>query len=125
MKTIKVLGVIAILFALMMSCNSDGSKWGTLQKLSHKPITGIYVAELAYQGGKAVTSGKNSTYENTQEFEITKEQFEEMGKLLGKQVTITYRDRGVVLVGPSKVIVSYDYDHDELTGKDNTSRIPN
>lgn len=97
---------IAILFAIvcMTSCTSDGIKVGILQKVSERPIDG-YVIELAFEGGRQVSNGKSSAYENTQEFAIDKAGFDTLAAHVGDRVVVTYHDRGVS-VGPSKWIRS-------------------
>lgn len=100
---------IILISILMIACTSEGTKFGTLQKISTK-IIGYSVVEFSYEGGKMVTeySGEDATssYENTQEFKITDAQKDSISKFLGKKVIFTYKDDGFAFVGPSKHLIS-------------------
>ena len=89
-------------------CNtSEGAKFGTLQKISHKTFPcEYYVAEFSFEGGVAVqnSDGKGSTYSNTQSVEITAGAVDSLQHYLGDKVIFDYKDRGAVLCGETKLL---------------------
>lgn len=106
----------AIFLAISMysSCQievSEGLKFGTLQKVSHKQIPCEYfVAEFAYEGGVMETSGtgknETSTHVNTQEVEITKTAYDSLQMYLGDKVIFEYEDGGISACGRGKKLKS-------------------
>lgn len=82
---------------------SSGLKFGTLQKVSHKQFPcNYYVAEFSFDGGRVISSDNGSSYVNTQEVEITSQQYIELQRLIGEKVIFDYEDKGIALCGESK-----------------------
>jgi hypothetical protein len=105
-KTIFLLLAASVL--AFVSCEtSEGLKYGTLQKISHKTFPcDYYVAEFAYDGGRQVAHGESSSYQNSQEVGISAEAYDSLQKYVGKRVVFDYSDGGVGLCKPSKVLTS-------------------
>lgn len=105
---------IFLAISLLSSCKmevSEGMKYGTLQKVSHKQIPCEYfVAEFAYEGGVMETSGTGkdatSTHVNTQEVEITKTAYDSLQLYLGDKVIFEYEDGGISACGRGKKLKS-------------------
>lgn len=99
-----------IICVIALSCNqSEGVKLGTLQKVSHKSFPcNFYVAEFAFEGGRAVSSsnGKSSSYQNTQEVKIDKAAFDSLGNYVGFPFRFEYKDDGFEICGTSKELTS-------------------
>lgn len=100
----KLLITILVLGFGLVSCEtSEGIKYGTLQKVSHKKFPcSYYVAEFAYEGGRVESSGESSSHSNTQEVEITKEAYDTLQLYLGDKVIFDYEDKGMVVCGEGK-----------------------
>lgn len=102
--------IVFILLAMLAfaSCEtSDGVKYGTLQKISHKnfPCT-YYEAEIAFEGGRSVASDKSTAFENTQRFEISQAAYDTLQSHVGDKVVFSYKDVGFVACGESKQLVT-------------------
>lgn len=116
MKKVIVIPILYILTTLiicyMIGCMnvpvSEGTKLGTLQKVSHKTLCDIYVAEFAYEGGKVQTvpGGKTGTFSNTQEFQITKEAYDTLSNYLGYIMVFGYKDIPNAICGLDKKLTS-------------------
>lgn len=103
----------AIFLAISMysSCQievSEGIKFGTLQKVSHKQIPcPYYIAEFAYEGGVSQTDANGgTTHVNTQEVEITKTAYDSLQMYLGDKVIFEYEDGGISACGRGKKLKS-------------------
>ena len=111
---------IILISILMIACTSEGTKFGTLQKVLTKAI-GYNVAEFSYEGGKMVTKGSgedaSSAYENTQEFKIDDVQRDSIAKFLGKKVIFTYKDKAFAFVGPSKYLLTIKESKNQINEK--------
>jgi hypothetical protein len=110
MKKIKYLSMLLLVAAVISvatSCEqSEGLKYGTLQKVSHKkfPIE-YYAAEFAYDGGRTVSTDKSSSYQNTQEIAIDAAAYDTLQQYVGDKVVFDYKDLGYNGFGkPSKVL---------------------
>lgn len=93
---------------LLTSCEtSEGLKYGTLQKVSHKKFPcDYYVAEFAYDGGRVETSDKGSSHSNTQEVGITKEAYDTLQQYIGDKVIFDYTSNGIVVCGAEKQLTT-------------------
>lgn len=100
--------ILLILAFNFSSCEqSEGVKYGTLQKISHKKYPcEYYVAEFSFEGGKAVANadGKSSTFSNTQVVSITKECADTLEQYIGDKVLFDYKDRGGIRCEESKIL---------------------
>jgi len=100
----KIIFSILTAVVLLSACEtSEGIKAGTLQKVSHKTFPcSYYVAEFAFEGGRASGSNDSKAYANTQEVEITKEAFDSLQNLVGSRVRFSYKDEGFKACAPNK-----------------------
>lgn len=99
-----VLAILAIILILFLSgCEtSEGTKYGTLQKLSHKTFPcGYYIAEFAFEGGK-VEGTDSKAYSNTQLVEVDKIAYDSLQAYIGDKVLFDYKDVGFAACGESK-----------------------
>jgi len=96
--------ITIIVFAVMNGYNkSEGLKYGTLQKVSHKSFPcSYYVAEFAFEGGKVESTQNSSSHTNSQEIGITKEAYDSLQNYLGDKVIFDYKDQGFKMCGESK-----------------------
>lgn len=109
-KVLFILLSISLLVAT--SCEkSEGTKAGFLQKASHKKFPcPYYVIEIAYEGGRAISTGENSSsYSNSQEFSVTHEQYDSLKKHVGEPIVFEYHDVGFKFCGESKEILTYKF----------------
>ncbi len=88
----------------LFSCNtSEGLKYGTLQKVSHKTFPcDYYVAEFAYEGGRVKGDDISKAYSNTQEVAISKSAYDTLQSYMGDKVIFDYKDEGLSVCEPSK-----------------------
>jgi len=102
--------IISILILLFVSCEqSDGTKFGLLQKVSHKTFPcDYYEIQIAFEGGVVQTNskGENSGYSNVQDFKISKEMADTLSSHIGDKVVVKYKDGGYAVCGESKEITS-------------------
>lgn len=96
--------VVGIASIVLQGCEtSEGLKYGTLQKVSHKKFPcDYYVAEFSFEGGKVTGNGKSRAYSNTQEVGISKAAYDTLQFYLGEKVIFDYKDKGFVVCGESK-----------------------
>lgn len=95
--------IMAIAIFLYGCEQSEGLKYGILQKVSHKTFPcNYYVAEFAYEGGRAVSKGDDAAQQNTQSVEITKEAYDTLQSYMGDKVIFDYKDIGVHFCGEGK-----------------------
>lgn len=104
----RIISVLLLSILVFMSCEtSEGLKYGTLQKVSHKKFPcDYYAAEFAFDGGRQVSNGKSSSYENVQSVEIDKKAFDTLQTYVGDKVVFDYKDRGIVICGESKQLTT-------------------
>jgi hypothetical protein len=105
MKFLTLLLIITtIVVATIIGCEtSEGVKYGTVQKVSHKKFPcSYYVIEIAYEGGRVETSDKGSSHSNTQEIAIEQGAYDSLQNYLGDKVIFDYSDKGFVMCGESK-----------------------
>lgn len=92
------------------SCEqSEGEKFGTLQKVSHKTpwtCSDWYECQVAYEGGVATEKGG---FSNVQDFEITKVQYDSMKARVGDKIVFEYHDVGYVMCGNRYRINSFRF----------------
>ena len=85
---------------------SEGRKYGVLQKVSHQKFPcSYYKIEVAFEGGRVETTDgehSSSAYSNTQEIQVNKEAYDSLQRLLGEKIIFEYNDKGFTLCGPSK-----------------------
>lgn len=100
------MALLSITAITLQSCEkSEGRKYGTLQKLSHKTFgCSYYAAEFAFEGGRMKSDGKSSSYENTQEVTLDKAAFDSLQNYLGEKVVFDYKDRGFQFCEESKIL---------------------
>lgn len=99
--------LIAIPVIFTQCETSEGLKFGTLQKVSHKKFPcDYYVAEFAFEGGRVEGSDDSKSHSNTQSIEVTKEAYDTLQLYLGDKVIFDYKDVGVVACGISKKLTS-------------------
>lgn len=93
----------------LFSCQtSEGLKYGVLQKVSHKTFPcSYYAAEFAFEGGRMVSDGKSSSYQNTQEVKITNSQYDSLQQFVGQKMVFDYKDDGFAVCGSSKILTLY------------------
>lgn len=106
-----IFAALALTMALgISSCEqSEGEKFGTLQKVSHKTpwtCSDWYECQIAYEGGVANEKGG---FSNTQEFEITKAQYDSMKVHVGDKIVFEYHDVGYVMCGNKLRIRSFRF----------------
>lgn len=99
----KQLMLVGLVF-MAVAGTSEGRKYGTLQKASHKTFCDVYVIEVAYEGGRVTGSDNSRAYENTQEITVSKEAYDTLQNHLGEKVIFDYKDRAINLCGPSKIL---------------------
>jgi len=101
-----ILMIAAIVIASQSGCQtSEGIKYGTLQKVSHKTFPcSYYVAEFAFEGGRVESSGESSSHSNTQTVEIDKAAYDTLQSYLGDKVLFDYKDRGISMCGEDKIL---------------------
>jgi hypothetical protein len=102
---------LILLFAaafVLVSCEtSEGLKFGTLQKVSHKTFPcDYYEIQVAFEGGKVVSNDNSSSFENTQDIKIDKAAYDTLSSYVGEKVVFDYNDGGVALCGSSKKLTS-------------------
>src|SRR5688572_8492168 len=99
-----ILIALSIAGAAIHGCErSEGLKYGTLQKISHKTSPcDYYVAEFSYEGGRVEGDDKAKAYSNTQEVEIDKIAFDSLQSYLGEKVIFDYEDKGLTFCGEGK-----------------------
>jgi hypothetical protein len=82
---------------------SEGVKYGTVQKVSHKSFPcSYYIIEIAYEGGRVQASDKSVSFANTQVIGIDKTAYDTLQNYLGDKVIFDYKDKGFVVCGESK-----------------------
>ena len=104
----KFLLVAFIASLTLVSCEtSTGLKFGRLQKVSHKtfPVE-YYEIQVAFEGGKTITSNKSSSFENTQDIKIDKAAYDTLALYVGENVVFDYTDEGFSWAGSSKKLSS-------------------
>lgn len=99
---------VSLLTAVLPSCEtSEGLKYGTLQKVSHKTFPcEYYVAEFAYEGGRISGDEGSKSHSNTQQVEITKAAYDSLQNYIGDKVIFDYKDKGTAFCGESKKLTS-------------------
>lgn len=98
-----IIFLLAIAISISSYETSEGLKYGTLQKVSHKIFPcSYYVAEFGYEGGRAVSKGDDAVQQNTQSVEITKEAYDTLQSYLGDKVIFDYNEVGVHFCGEGK-----------------------
>ena len=103
----KYLVSVICLIAIVSCENSEGVKFGLLQKVSHKTFPcDYYEIQVAFEGGKMVGTDKNSSFENTQDIKIDKPAFDSLQKYVGDKIIFDYKDDGVAMCGSSKYLTS-------------------
>lgn len=105
----KKLSIFLFAVALFSCEQSEGLKFGLLQKVSHKTFPcDYYEIQVAFEGGKMKSSmdGKSSSYENSQDIKITKAAFDTLQQYMGEHVVFDYDDDGFAMCGSSKVLKS-------------------
>lgn len=107
-RLLVVIILIIIICKMCSSCNtSEGLKYGTLQKVSHKTFPcDYYVAEFSFEGGRVTGSDDSRAYSNTQEIAINKLAFDSLQTHLGDKVVFDYKDEGLSVCEPSKKLTS-------------------
>lgn len=112
MKTVLAVLIVLFLLTALFRCGdgtykkSGGTKYGLLQKVSHKTTTcDYYVMEVAFEGGRAVGQGDGSVYENSQSFEITKAAYDTLAEYVGDHVSFQYEDRPYASCGEDKFMI--------------------
>lgn len=105
MKKVSLLVISAIIFC---SCEqSEGAKFGLLQKVSHKTFPcDYYEIQVAYEGGKMVGAADKASYENSQDIKIDKSAFDTLQQYIGDHVVFDYNDNGMAMCGSSKNLTS-------------------
>lgn len=103
----KYLSLALICIALFSCETSDGSKYGILQKVSHKSFPcNYYEIQVAFEGGKMVGAGDKAAFENTQDIKIDNAAFDSLQKYIGDYVIFEYNDDGFAVCGSSKSLKS-------------------
>lgn len=98
-----VIITVFVIGAINGCSKSEGLKYGTLQKVSHKKFPcSYYVAEFAFEGGRVESTENSSSHSNSQEVGITKEAYDTLQNYLGDKVIFDYEDKGFVVCGESK-----------------------
>lgn len=112
MKLRLLITIATIPIAIACLCSgcetSEGLKYGTLQKVSHKTFPcNYYVAEFAFEGGKSTGSSDSKAFENTQLVEIDKACYDTLQSHLGDKCVFDYKDKGFAACGESKKLTSF------------------
>lgn len=104
----KKVSLVILSVVILASCEqSEGAKFGLLQKVSHKSFPcDYYEIQVAYEGGKMVGAADKASYENSQDIKIDKAAFDSLQKYIGDKVVFEYDDQGAALCGSSKVLTS-------------------
>jgi hypothetical protein len=104
----KKLIVLLIISVSILSCEtSEGLKFGTLQKVSHKTFPcDYYEISVAFEGGKVVSNGDHSSFENTQDIKIDQAAYDTLSQYVGEKVVFDYTDGGFAVCGSSKQLTS-------------------
>lgn len=108
MKKLLLISTCAIIFAGIGCEHSEGTKFGLLQKVSHKTSPCKYwEIQVAYTGGAATTSSSgDASFSNTQNFAIDSACADTLSMHVGDHIVFEYKDRGVMFCEESKIITS-------------------
>lgn len=100
--------IFALSLVLFYSCEqSEGAKFGLLQKVSHKTFPcDYYEIQVAYEGGKMVGAADKASYENSQDIKIDEAAFDSLQQYIGDHVVFDYNDNGMAICGSSKNLTS-------------------
>ena len=103
-----LIALVALAGMAMASCEqSEGSKYGLLQKVSHKTSPcDYYELEVAYAGGVNTGTSEDPAFANTQKFQIDKAAYDTLIEYQGEQVIVSYIDNGFQACGSSKWVSS-------------------
>lgn len=103
----KIVLSLSVLILLTSCEQSEGLKFGTVQKVSHKTFPcNYYEIQVSYEGGKAVSSGESSSFENTQDIQIDAAAYDTLQNYVGERVVFDYTDNGIQFCAPSKILTS-------------------
>lgn len=110
----KKLFTLLLISSIFSSCgniqdldNSNGTKCGTLQKISHKRFPfEYYSCQIGFQSGVSVAHGESLSYTASQDFTISKEIYDSMRSHVGEVVVFEYEDRMISPTQENKLITS-------------------